>query len=90
MLNTRSEFVQGMGNQLGCSHLWDREHPKHLQRRHGIYIWTPVSSKNEKRCEVNGQNGENGLSGFDRTIHWSAEFEENVRRVVDHIRLVVA
>lgn len=46
--------------------------------------------KEKGRGEVNGQNGENWLSGLDRTIHWSTKFEEYVCRIVDHVRLVVA
>ena len=41
--------------------------------------------KRRQRSEVNVQKRENGLGGFYRMIYRSENFEEYVRRIVDHV-----
>jgi len=63
---------------------------QNASRGNTVFISEPGLVPKKGYGEANEQNGENGLSGFDRTIHWSTKFEEYVCRIVDHIRLVVA
>jgi len=49
-----------------------------------------IPEKNFQRGESNVQNWENGLGGFDGTIHRSRKLEEYVRGIMDHVRFVVA
>ena len=56
-------------------------------RGNAVFISEPgVSSKKIiQRDELNVQNGEDGLGGFDGMIHRSRKFEEYVRRIVDYV-----
>ena len=62
---------------------------QNTSRGNAVFISEPRLVPKKGRGEVNEQNGKNRLGGFDRTVHWSTKFEEYVRRVVNHIRLVV-
>ena len=63
--------IMGVGNTDRCG---------------AVFISEPESVlKILQRDELNVQDGENGLSGFDGTAHRSRKFEEYVRRIVDYI-----
>ena len=62
---------------------WRSEKPTEAARY--LYLNRKSVPKVLQRDELNVQDGENGLSGFDGTAHRSRKFEEYVRGMVDYM-----